>query len=122
MIKDGIYPKPCHENLFVKPNHGINQSETIKMIRGSEEKPDHGTVVAVGEGKIHSVELVDGKLVALRLPMSANVGDTVYYSKHAGYKHTFGEGDKNRDPLELEKNYVLVLKDSDLMGVSSAAL
>ena len=61
----------------------------------AKEKPQEGTVVAVGPGKLAD----DGK----RIPMEVAVGDTVIYSKYAGTEYK--EGDTE----------YLVLREDDIL-------
>jgi chaperonin GroES len=64
----------------------------------AKEKPQEGTVVAVGPGKLTD----DGK----RVPMELAVGDTVVYSKYGGTE--FKEGDT--EYLVLREDDVLLKK------------
>jgi chaperonin GroES len=61
----------------------------------AKEKPQEGTIVAVGPGRL----TVEGN----RVPMDVAVGDTVVYSKYAGTEYK--EGD-----IEY-----LVLRDDDIL-------
>ena len=61
----------------------------------AKEKPQEGTVVAVGPGKLTD----DGK----RIPMEVAEGDTVIYSKYAGTEYK--EGDTE----------YLVLREDDIL-------
>jgi chaperonin GroES len=49
----------------------------------AKEKPQEGTVVAVGPGRLTD----EGN----RVPMDVAVGDTVVYSKYAGTEYKEGE-------------------------------
>jgi chaperonin GroES len=64
----------------------------------AKEKPQEGTVVAVGPGKLTD----DGK----RVPMELAVGDTVVYSKYGGTE--FRDGDI--EYLVLREDDVLLKK------------
>jgi chaperonin GroES len=61
----------------------------------AKEKPQEGTVVAVGPGRLTD----EGN----RVPMDVAVGDTVVYSKYAGTEYKEGE-------IEY-----LVLRDDDIL-------
>jgi len=61
----------------------------------AKEKPQQGTVVAVGPGKLND----DGQ----RVPIEVEVGDTVVYSKYGGTEYR--EGDTE----------YLVLRDDDVL-------
>lgn len=94
--------KPLYDRVLIRPiepeevtTGGIIIPDTVK------EKPIHGEVVAVGEGRI----LVDGKVEPLRV----KVGDIVVYSKHGGY-----------DAVPIKVNYgeeLLVIKESEIVGI-----
>lgn len=68
---------PYGDRVLVKPTeHEQVTSFGIVLPSDSKEKPEQGTVVAVGPGKKSN----DGKLV----PLSVKVGDTIMFSKY-GY-------------------------------------
>jgi chaperonin GroES len=58
----------------------------------AKEKPQRGTVVAVGSGKKDE-------------PMTVNVGDTVLYGKYAGTE------------VQLEGKDYLIMRESDIFAV-----
>lgn len=64
----------------------------------AQEKPQHGTVVAVGPGKYADLT---GNLI----PMTAKIGDKVLYSKYAGQETSF-EG----------KDY-LIMREADISAI-----
>ncbi len=64
------------------------------------EKPDQGEVVAVGPGKKDD----NGKVIAL----DVKVGDKVLFGKYAG------------QTVKIDGNELLVMTESDLMGVIEA--
>jgi len=70
---------------------GIILPETAK------EKPQEGTIIAVGPGRRDD----DGKLV----PMDVKLGDVVLYAKYAGTE------------IKLEDKKVLILKESDILAI-----
>ena len=73
--------KPISDKVIVKP-----KAEEEKTSRGiilpdtAKEKPQEGTVIAVGPGKV----LDNGE----RKPMAVKEGDTVIYSKYGGTEIT----------------------------------
>lgn len=77
--------KPIGNRIVVKPSEeeadmsagGIYIPDTAK------EKPQAGTVVAIGPGKLTD----DGQ----RVPMELSVGDSVVYSKYSGTEYKDGE-------------------------------
>ncbi|MCI0440335.1 MAG: co-chaperone GroES [Chloroflexi bacterium] len=88
--------KPLGNRVVIEP------AEQEEQMRGgiyipdtAKEKPQEGTVVAVGPGRLSD----DGA----RIPMEVQVGDTVVYSKYAGTEYK--EGD----------NEYLVLREDDIL-------
>ena len=70
---------------------GIVLPETAK------EKPQNGTVLAVGPGDRDD----DGK----RIPMDVKEGDTVLFAKYSGTE------------IKLDGKKVLILRESDLLAI-----
>ncbi len=64
----------------------------------AKEKPQKGTIVAVGPGRIENGTKID---------MSVKAGDTVLYGKYAGTEIALGDDD------------VLIMRESDILGVVS---
>lgn len=93
--------RPLGDRVIVEP---LEEGETtfaggmLVLPDTAKEKPQQGTVLAVGPGARDE----DGK----RIPMEVKVGDLVVYAKYAGT--TF----KTRDGKEL-----LILRESDILGV-----
>jgi chaperonin GroES len=90
--------KPLGDRLIVKP---IDEEETtasgIVLPDTAKEKPQKGTVVAVGEGKWDE----DGEK---RIPLDISEGDEVLYSKYGGTEIT------------VEDDELLVLRESDVLA------
>ncbi|MFL2803351.1 MAG: co-chaperone GroES [Dehalococcoidia bacterium] len=89
--------KPLGNRVVVEPLEGEEQMSAggIYIPDTAKEKPQEGTVVAVGPGRITD----DGK----RVEMEIQVGDTVIYSKYAGTEYK--EGDTE----------YLVLREDDIL-------
>jgi chaperonin GroES len=89
--------KPLGDRLIVKP---VEEEETtasgLVLPETAKEKPQKGTVVAVGDGAIAE----DGS----RRPLDVSEGDEVLYSKYGGTDITV-EGDE-----------LLVLRESDILA------
>ncbi|MDQ2622899.1 MAG: co-chaperone GroES [Actinomycetota bacterium] len=89
--------KPLGDRLIIKP---VEEEETtasgIVLPETAKEKPQKGTVVAVGDGAIAE----DGT----RRPLDVAEGDEVLYSKYGGTDITV-EGDE-----------LLVLRESDILA------
>jgi len=89
--------KPLGNRVVVEPQEGDEQMSAggIYIPDTAKEKPQEGTVVAVGPGRLTD----DGN----RVPMDVAVGDTVVYSKYAGTEYKEGEVE------------YLVLRDEDIL-------
>ena len=90
--------KPLGDRLIVKP---IDEEETtasgIVLPDTAKEKPQKGTVVAVGEGRWDE----EGEK---RIPLDVSEGDEVLYSKYGGTEIT------------VEDDELLVLRESDVLA------
>ena len=73
--------KPLGNRIVIEPLEGDEQvsSGGIFIPDTAKEKPQDGTIVAVGPGRLTD----DGK----RVPMEVAVGDVVVYSKYAGTEY-----------------------------------
>jgi chaperonin GroES len=89
---------PLGDRLIVKP---IDEEETtasgIVLPDTAKEKPQKGTVVAVGEGRWDE----EGEK---RIPLDVSEGDEVLYSKYGGTEIT------------VEGEDLLVLRESDVLA------
>jgi len=73
--------KPIGDKVVVKPKAEEEKtSGGIILPDTAKEKPQEGTVIAVGPGKV----LENGE----RKPMSVKEGDTIIYSKYGGTEVT----------------------------------
>lgn len=90
--------KPLGDRLVVKP---IEQEETtasgLVLPETAKEKPQQGSVIAVGPGRRDD----DGK----RIEMDVAVDDTVLYAKYAGTE------------IKIEGEKLLILKESDVLAI-----
>lgn len=93
--------KPLGDRVVVKP---MAREEVTKgglvLPDTAKEKPQEGTVVAVGIGRV----LEDGK----RAPMEVKEGDKVVYAKYSGTE------------LKLEDEDYLIIRESDILAIKSA--
>ena len=91
--------RPLADRLIVEP---IEQEEKtasgIILPETAKEKPQEGTVLAVGPGRRDE----EGKPI----PMDVKEGDRVLYAKYAGTKFKLPDDRK-----------VLVLKESDVLAI-----
>ena len=69
--------KPLGDRVLVKPAPKEEKTSTgLYISSGAQEKPQRGTIVAVGAGKVND----KGE----RIPMDVKVGDVVIYGKFGG--------------------------------------
>jgi chaperonin GroES len=88
--------EPLADRVVVKPAEAETQRPSgIYVADTAKEKPQKGSVVAVGPGKYE-----DGKLVK----MSVVVGDTVLFAKYAGTE------------IRLNDDDVLILGEKDILA------
>jgi chaperonin GroES len=90
--------KPLGENVIVKAAEAETQTKSGLILADSaKEKPQRGTVLAVGAGKL------DDK--GERIPMDVKKGDTVIYSKYGGTE------------IKLDGDEYLIVRASDIYAV-----
>ena len=77
--------KPLGNRVVIEPQDSDEQMSSggIYIPDTAKEKPQEGTVVAVGPGRLSD----DGN----RIPMEIGVGDKVVYSKYSGTEYTEGD-------------------------------
>lgn len=74
--------KPLEDRIVVQANEAETTTASgIVIPDTAKEKPQEGTVIAVGPGRFE-----DGQ----RVPLDVNVGDTVMYSKYGGTEVKYG--------------------------------
>ncbi|MDH4118574.1 MAG: co-chaperone GroES [Acidimicrobiia bacterium] len=90
--------QPLGDRVVVKPDEDQDMRTPSGLVipDTAKEKPQMGTVIAVGPGALDD----DGD----RMPMDVNEGDKVLYSKFAGTE------------VKLEGNEYLVLSARDLLA------
>ena len=95
--------RPLHDRVLVKRAEEAEQKSSAGIIipDTAKEKPQKGTVVAVGEGKKDD----NGKRIAL----DVKAGDEVLFGKYAGTE------------VKIEGEEFLIMHESDLLGVLTAA-
>lgn len=98
--KTSVPLKPLGDRVVVKPlsaeELGTKTASGIIIPETAQEKPEQGTVVAVGEGKYD-----DG----VKVPMSVSVGDRVLFSKY-GYEE-----------VKLNGVEYYVISESNILGI-----
>ncbi len=89
--------KPLADRVVVKPAPAEEKTSGGLIIPDSaQEKPQRGTIVAVGPGKVENGNKID---------MSVDEGDNVLYGKYAGTEVT------------LDGEEVLIMRESDILGI-----
>jgi len=91
--------KPLGDRVIVKQAEAETQTKSgLILADTAKEKPQKGTVVAVGEGKWDE----DGEK---RIALDVKVGDTVIYSKYGGTE------------VKVEGEDYLILRADDIYAV-----
>jgi len=90
--------RPLHDRVIVKRlEEERTTASGIVIPDSATEKPDQGTVQAVGNGKI----LEDGSVKKL----DVKVGDKVLFGKYAG------------KAVKVDGEELLVMREEDIMGI-----
>ena len=90
--------RPLHDRIIVER---IEESE--QLVGGiiipdtAKEKPQHGKVVAVGNGKVKD----DGSVT----PLDVRAGDTVLFGKYSGQE------------IKLDGAEFLIMREDEILGV-----
>ena len=93
--------RPLGDRVVIEPNEGEEVTTGgILLPETAKEKPQQGTIVAIGAGRRDE----DGKLV----PMDVKLDDKVLYAKYAGTE------------IKLDGKKVLILKESDILAIVTA--
>jgi chaperonin GroES len=91
--------KPLEDRIAVKPNEGEETTVSGLVIPDTaKEKPQEGSVVAVGPGRFE-----DGA----RVPLDVKVGDTVIYSKYGGTE------------VKVDGEEYLILSARDVLAIAA---
>jgi chaperonin GroES len=91
--------KPLSDRVLVQPKPAEEKTESGIIIPDSaKEKPQEGTVVAAGPGKVENGNKID---------MSVTEGDEVLYGKYSGTEVT------------LDGEEYLIMRESDILGIVS---
>ncbi|MCX5719652.1 MAG: co-chaperone GroES [Nitrospirae bacterium] len=90
--------KPLRDRVFVK--YSTEEEKTaggLYIPDAAKEKPQRGTVVAAGSGRVTE----DGK----RQPMEVKVGDTILFDKYSGSK------------IRIDEEEFLIIREEDILGI-----
>jgi len=89
----GLKIKPLADRVVVEPAAAETTTKSGIIIPDTaQEKPQQGTIVAVGDGKKDE-------------PMTVKVGDTILYGKYSG------------NELKLDGSDYLIMRESDILAI-----
>lgn len=89
--------KPLSDRVLIKADAAEEvTSSGLYIPDTAKEKPQQGTVVSVGPGKIEN---------GIKIEMSVKEGDKVLYGKYAGTEVTLGDDE------------YLIMRESDIVGI-----
>jgi chaperonin GroES len=93
--------RPLEDRVVVQPSEAEERTAGgIVLPDTAREKPQRGTVVAVGPGKLLEKS-------GERAQMSLKVGDKIFYGKYAGTE------------IEMDGDEYVILRESDVLAVQS---
>ncbi len=93
-----VQVKPLGDHVLVEPmERETTTSLGIILPETAKEKPQKGTVLAVGPGRRDD----EGK----RIPMDVSVNDRVLFAKYSGTE------------IKLENRDLLILRETDILAV-----
>jgi chaperonin GroES len=90
--------RPLHDRIIVdRLEEGEQQIGGIIIPDSAKEKPQRGTVVAVGKGRVAK----DGKLI----PLDVQPGDQILFGKYSGQE------------IRLDGRDLFIMKEDDVLAV-----
>lgn len=90
--------KPLRDRVFVKySSEEEKTSGGLYIPDAAKEKPQKGSVIAVGSGRLTD----DGKVQ----PMEVKVGDVILFDKYSGSK------------IKIDNDEYLIIKEEDILGI-----
>ncbi len=90
--------KPLQDRIIVKQVEAEEKTKGGIIIPDSaKERPQEGTIVAVGPGKVAN----DGKIIA----MTVKEGDLVLFSKYAGTE------------IKIDDEEHMIMREDDILGI-----
>jgi chaperonin GroES len=92
-----MFVRPLHDRIFVQRlDEAEQQSGGIIIPDSAKEKPQRGTVIAAGSGKVRE----DGD----RIPLDVKAGDTILFGKYSGQE------------IKLDGVEYLIMKEDDVLA------
>ena len=99
-VLTGVKVTPLGDRVLVKPIEKAEAKKSGIIIPDTaKEKPQEGTVIAVGKGKMTD----EGKL----LPMNVKTGDRILYGKYSGTE------------IKIDEEDFLIINQDDILGIIS---
>ncbi len=93
--------RPLHDRVLVKRlEEQDDKHGSIFIPDSAKEKPQEGTVIAVGTGKVTD----DGR----HLPLTVKRGDRILFGKYSGSE------------VALDGEEYLIMKEEDVLGILSS--
>ena len=90
--------RPLHDRIIVRRlEEGEQQIGGIIIPDTAKEKPQQGTVIAAGNGKVKD----DGK----RIPLDVKAGDRILFGKYSGHE------------IKLDGEEYLIVKEDEVLAV-----
>jgi len=90
--------RPLHDRIIVhRLEEGEQQIGGIIIPDTAKEKPQQGTVIAAGNGKVND----DGK----RVPLDVKAGDRILFGKYSGQE------------IKLDGQEYLIMKEDEVLAV-----
>jgi len=90
--------RPLHDRIIVQRiDEGEQNVGGIIIPDSAKEKPQQGTVIAVGNGKTND----NGK----RIPLDVNAGDRILFGKYSGQE------------IKLDGKEYFIMKEDDVLAV-----
>jgi len=98
MDKVALNLRPLGDRVVIEPSEGEEVTPSgLFLPETAKEKPQQGTIIAVGTGRRDEA----GKLV----PMDVKLNEKVLYAKYAGTE------------IKVNGKKVLILKESDILAI-----
>ena len=89
---------PLDDRVLVQPQEAEEKTASgLYLPEGAKEKPQTGTIVAAGPGKLTD----EGE----RTPLTVKKGDTVIYGKYGGTE------------IDVDGSTLMIMRESELLGV-----
>ena len=97
-----MHLRPLHDRIIVQRLDEPAQAAGLIVIPDSaKEKPQHGMVIAAGNGKTRD----DGE----RVPLEVKAGDTILFGKYSGQE------------VKIDGVEYLIMKEDDILGIEASS-